>query len=224
MPRTKESSHTQPHLDRVQSGIRIAQSRIRDVQVTQFEAPVVFFAKNVRAQRGGRSEVDVVGKAGDIVVGEQGSATKFEEWREAAVPLEIPLKPERAEAQAIGGVRWLKDDEYGNHVDSIFEASAKDAGKMGFGEDPSKTHAGVKDAGSRGAARYGMAASGPQLNFVSPRLGRNLGPNNSGSKEKKNGKYRKTHELIVETLRLGRELTIQETEVRDKCAKWDREL
>ena len=50
-----EPSHSQPHLNRIQPGIKVPQSCIRNMQVPHIHAPVIFFTQNMRAQsRAGR--------------------------------------------------------------------------------------------------------------------------------------------------------------------------
>ncbi len=88
---------------------------------------------------------------------------------------EVPLEAERVEAYAIGGVRGLEHREDGDCVDRIFESSAKKAGQVRAGEDPSVAQAGVEGAGVASSAAYGVAAARPDLDFVAALLRTGLG-------------------------------------------------
>src|ERR1700722_4524907 len=128
----------------------------------------------MRAQRGGGGEVYGVGVSGDVVVGEEGAAGEFEIGREAAMANEIPLEAERVESQAVGGVGGLENEKHGNSVDGVFETSAKKTGEMRAGDNPSIAEAGVEDAGVAASAADGVAAAGPELDFVTVFFGAGL--------------------------------------------------
>src|SRR5579864_4648459 len=89
----EESSDPQTHLHAVDPWIRHGQACVRDVQVAQFQAYVIFRAQNVYTEGGLRSEVHGVGSHRDVVVGEERAAAQFEIRREAAVAFEVPLEP-----------------------------------------------------------------------------------------------------------------------------------
>jgi len=170
----EEPSHTESNLDRINPRIRESQSRVRDVQVAQFHAPVIFRAEDVCAQRGGGREVHGVGVGGDVVVSEEGASAEFEVGREAAAANEIPLEAERVESQAVGSIGGLEDEKHGNGIHGVFETSAKKAGEMRAGDDPSVAQAGVEDAGVAASAADGVAAAGPELHFMPVFLGAGL--------------------------------------------------
>src|SRR5690349_2810172 len=93
----QKPSDSEANLHGVQPRIHRGQSSIGDVQVAEFDAPVVFVAEEMRAQRGGGGEVDVICKSGNVVVGEEYAAAEFEIWGEASVALEIPLQAKRVD-------------------------------------------------------------------------------------------------------------------------------
>jgi hypothetical protein len=164
--RTEKSSNAKPHLHCINPRIRHGQSRVGDVQIAQFQAPVVLRAEDVRAQGGGRSEIHGVGPEGDVVVGEECASAEFEIRREAAAADEIPLQAERVETHAVGSVGGLEDEKHGNRVDGVLEASAQKAGEMRAGDDPPVAQAGVENAGTPTSAADGVATARPDLDFV----------------------------------------------------------
>jgi hypothetical protein len=91
------------------------------------------------------------------------------------VTLEVPLEDEWVEAYAVGGVGRLEYEKNGNGVDGVFESSAKKAGQVWAGEDPSIAQAGVECAGVAASAGDGVSATRPDLNFVAALLRADLG-------------------------------------------------
>jgi len=170
----EEPSDAEADLDCVDSWIWRGQACVRDMQVAEFDAPVIFWAENVGAERGGGGEVYGVGVGGDVVVGEESASAELEIGGEAAAADEIPLEAERVESHAVGGVGGLEDEKHGNGIDGVFETSAKEAGEMRGGDDPSVAEAGVEDAGVAASAAHGMAAAGPELDFVAVFFGAGL--------------------------------------------------
>ena len=162
----EELSYSQPHLHAVDPWIRRRQARIRNVQVAQFQAQVVFRAEEVRAEGGLRGEVHRVGAGGDIVVREERAAAEFEIGRETPMTFEVPLEPERIKAYAIGGVSGLEDEEDRDPVHRILKPSAEKTGQVRAGQDPSIAQARVEDAGAASSAADGVAACRPDLDFV----------------------------------------------------------
>jgi hypothetical protein len=79
--------------------------------------------------------------------------------------LEVPLEAEGIEAHAIGSVGGLENQEQRHSVDSILEASAKNAGKMRAGEDPAVSESGMENSRANSASRDGVATGGPDLEF-----------------------------------------------------------
>jgi hypothetical protein len=198
-PGTEKSSNAQPHLYRVDPRIRRGQACIGDVQIAQFQAPVVLRAEDVRAQGSGGSEVHGVGAERDVVVGEQRAAAEFEVGREAAAADEIPLQTERVESHAVGGVGGLENEKHGNRIDGVLEASAQKAGEMRAGDDPPVTQAGIEDAGIPASAADGVSAARPDLDFVTVFLGaglrqRDRGEGADGESEQKRAHDWKTHD------------------------------
>ena len=117
---------------------------------------------------GGRGrEVYFAGEGGNVVVGEQDATSQFEIGRKAAMALEVPLEAEGIEAHTIGGIGGLENQEHRHGVNCIFEASAKNAGKMRAGEDPTLSESGIENSRASGASRDGVAAGGPDLPFSS---------------------------------------------------------
>ena len=173
--RAEELSDAQPDLHRIHSRIQVRQACVRDVHVADFDAPVIFLAEDVGAQRGLVHEVHGIGVGRDVLVSEKHAAGEFEVGGEAAVALEVPLQAERVETRAVGGVGGLEGEEDWDGVDCIFEASAEKAGEVGAGEDPSVAQAGVEDAGVAASAGDGVAAAGPGFDFVATLLGAGLG-------------------------------------------------
>src|ERR1700739_1114925 len=120
------------------------------MQVAQCDAPVVFGAKNVGSERGGRRKVHIIGVCGNIVVGEKDSSPEFEIRREVSVSLKVPFQSEWIETYSVRRVCRLKDEEDGNGVEGIFEPSAEKPGEMLAREDPSVAQA--RAEGARTAA------------------------------------------------------------------------
>ena len=140
----KESSDAESNFHGVETGIVIPKPGIRDVQVARFQTPVIFRREDVRTERCGRCKVHAVRSRGYVVVGDEHSTVDFEVRRETAVAFEIPLQPERAEPHTVGGIRGLEDEKDGDGVDSVLKASAKKAGEMRAGKDPSIAQTGVE--------------------------------------------------------------------------------
>ncbi len=163
---SKKLADSQPHLHRVDPGIRRGQSGVRDVHVAQLEADVMPGAKDVHAERGLVHEIHRVRSGGNAVVGEDRATGEFKIRREAPATLKVPLQAERIEAHSIRRVRGLENQEDRNGVDRIFEASAEKAGKMWAGKDPSVTQASVEGAGAAATAGDGVSAASPNLNFM----------------------------------------------------------
>src|ERR1700676_3225280 len=132
-------------------------------------------SEDVHAECGLVGKVHAVGAGGDIVVSEEGATGKVEVGEEAALVFAIPLQDERIEAYAVGSIGGLEDEEDGDGVDGILEASAKKSRQMPAGEDPSVAEARVKDAGVASSAADGVAAGGPDLNLLTPFFRAGLG-------------------------------------------------
>src|SRR5579871_1568840 len=162
----QEFTDSQPDLHGVDAGIQISQACVRDVHVTHFKAHVVSRAQQMHAQRSLIHEVDAICVGGNVVVGKQHSAGEFQVRGDIAVTDEIPLQAERIESDAVGGIRGLKDEEYGNGVEGVLEAAAQNAREVGPSKDPSVAQPGVECAGVFGAARDGVAAAHPDLDFI----------------------------------------------------------
>ena len=113
------------------------------------------------------------------------AAAEFDVGRETAVALEVPLEGDGVKAHAVGGVRGLEDEEHGDGIDCVFEASAEKAGKMRAGEDPSVAQAGVEGAGVAASAADGVAAAGPDFDFVAAFFGTGLGQAEGGCDQQK---------------------------------------
>src|SRR5579864_7265352 len=109
MMSAEEPAHPESHLHAVDPGIRRGQACVRNVQVAELQADVIFRAQNVYTEGGLRSEVHGVGAHRDVVVGEERATAEFEIRREAAVAFEVPLEPERIKTYAVGGVGGLEN-------------------------------------------------------------------------------------------------------------------
>ena len=171
----KESSDAESNFHGVETGIVIPEAGIRDMQVARFQTPVIFRREDVRTERGRGGEVHVVRSRGYVVVGDEHSTVEFEVRREASVAFEIPLQSERAEPHTVGGIRGLENEKDGDAVDSVLKASAKKAGEMRAGKDPSIAQPRVEYANVLRAARHRVPASHPQLDFVATLFGTCLG-------------------------------------------------
>src|ERR1700730_6469458 len=120
----EESSDAESDFHRVESGIVIPKTSIRDVQIARFQTPVIFCREDVGTDgcRGGK--VHSVRSCRHVVVRDEHSTVEFEVRRKAAVAVEVPLQPERAGSRSVGGIRGLEDEKDGGGVDGVLKASA----------------------------------------------------------------------------------------------------
>jgi hypothetical protein len=166
----EKPSDSQPDLHCIYSWIQVRQARVGDVHISQFQAPVVLLAEDVRAKSCLIHEVNRVGIRGHCVIGQNDAARELEKRREVAAADEIPLEAKRIESYAVGSVGGLEDEKHWDGIDGVFEASAQKAGKMRVGENPSVAEAGVESAGIAASSSDRMAATTPDLDFVSALL------------------------------------------------------
>jgi hypothetical protein len=71
------------------------------------------------------------------MVREEYAASEFEEGREVAAALEIPLEPKRIKSKSHSCVRGLENQKYGDSIESILEAPAQESWKVRVRENPS---------------------------------------------------------------------------------------
>ena len=194
----EEFADAQAELHCVEAWIYTAEACVGNVQIAEFEAPIIFRAQDVCAEGGRGREVYFAGEGGNVVVGEQHATSQFEIGRKTAMALEVPLEAEGIEAHTIGSVGRLENQEHRHSVHYIFEASAENAGKMRAGEDPTVSESGIENSGASGASRDGVAGGGPDLQFSSAVYGTriNLGGAEGGSgREDENGGNQRTHDF-----------------------------
>src|SRR5580698_5100244 len=146
------------HFHCVQPRIRRGQACIGNMQIAQFDTPVVFRVEDVGTKCRGRSEVNRVGVGGNVFIAEECTAGEFKVRREAAVAFEIPLEAEGIETCAVSSIGGLENQIDRNYADCVFKSSAKQAGQVWTGEHPSVAAAEAENSGIGGAAGNGMAA------------------------------------------------------------------
>src|SRR4029077_10773425 len=138
----------------------------RDVHVAQFEADIVFRAKDVYPECCVVHEVYGVCSGGDVVVREQHSAGEFQIRRDATMVLEIPFESKWIEADAVGGIGRLENEEERNGIDRILESTAQKTGKVRAGQHPSVAQPGIEESCIATPAAYGVSAASPDLDLA----------------------------------------------------------
>ena len=161
-----EQTKTQTELNGVDAGIRRCQPGVRNVHIANFGAEVVLAAKKVESGSGAGGEIDAGCSFGHFCIGKEGAAANFEVRNYALARVQRPLESERIYACAVGGVRFLNDQEDGDGVDSIFQSAAQETGSVRSGEDQAVTEAYVPDAVAGLASIDPVATAGPHLQFV----------------------------------------------------------
>src|SRR6266852_9677452 len=161
-----EETKTQTKLNGIDAGIGRCKSGVRNVHVADFRADVVLAAQEVEAKSAAGGEIDAGCEFGHFCIGKEGAAANFEVRNYALARVQRPLESERIYACAVGGVRFLNDQEDGDGVDSIFQSAAQETGSVRSGEDLAVTEAFVPDAVAGLASIDPVATAGPHLQFA----------------------------------------------------------
>jgi len=165
-PAAGEPAHAEAELDGVDSGIGRGQPGIGNMQVAKFDAPVEPVLEDVDSERPAGREIHSGSSAGHLVVGEEDPATEFEVGHNTTAGFKVPFQRHGIEAQPIGGVGGLEDQEDGNHIHRIFKAAAQEAGAVRLGQDPAVARPDVPHSGVRGTSVGAVPAASPKLNLV----------------------------------------------------------
>ncbi len=96
------------------------------------------------------------------------------------MPLEVPFQAEGIEAYAIGRARGLEYQKDRNAIHRIFESTAKKARQMRSGKYPTIAQSGIESASIAASSANRVAAPGPDLDFVAPFFGADLGKGQYG--------------------------------------------
>jgi N-methylhydantoinase B/oxoprolinase/acetone carboxylase alpha subunit len=86
-----ENAPANPHSKRIGAGIERSKLRIRDVEIAEIHAPVVFASKNVDADSAGGGEIKMRFPTRYLARADQTAAAEFNVRRNSTVRLEIPL-------------------------------------------------------------------------------------------------------------------------------------
>jgi hypothetical protein len=178
-----ESSHSDPHLHRIDSRIRVRQSRVRDVHIATLQRPGILSEK-VKSESGRGSEVYVGSPRRYVFVGKQRSTVQFEVRYDIATSGEVPLQAQGIHSPTVGSIGFLNDDECGNGIENVLKTPFEKAWAMGTCENPPVAHPSIPDSIVRGAAGNGGPAAGPNLKFISAVLGTPLRQGNICAKNR----------------------------------------
>ncbi len=80
------------HLHRIQSWIRHSQPRVRNMQIANFNAPVVFLSQDMSPDGRRGSEVNGVCERGNILIRKQHPAAQFKIGGDTSSGSEIPFQ------------------------------------------------------------------------------------------------------------------------------------
>ncbi len=178
-----EAAKADSKLNGIDAGIRSSQPGVGNVHEAHFSADVVFAPQEVEADGAAGGEIDAGSAFGDFGIGKESAAAKLEVGNDAAAVGQHPLEGERIDAGAVGGVRFLNDEENGDGVDGIFQTAAEKPRAMGIGENQAVTEADVPNAVAGLGAVGAVASASPYLNFVAARDRAGLGACQRGTEE-----------------------------------------
>ena len=80
--------------------------------------------------------------------------------------LEIPLEPQRIEADAVSRVCRLKGKKHRDSIDGVLKTAPQKSREMWVCEDPSVAQARVEDADMAASAAHGVSAARPDLDLA----------------------------------------------------------
>src|SRR5207245_6512935 len=161
-----EPADAEAELDGVDPRVGRREARVGNVHVADFHAPMEALAENVHSQRRAGSEIHLRGSGGNLVIGEQSSATELEVGHDPATSFEVPLQIHRIDAGPKRAVAALDQQESRGSVHGILKGAAQEARAVRAGEYPAVAQANVPHAGIGSASRGAAPAAGPKLNFV----------------------------------------------------------
>src|SRR6266700_181494 len=172
-----EQAKAKTQLNGIDAWIGCGKTRVRNLHVTDFRADIVLAAEEMQAESGAGGEIDARRCFRNFGIGKERAAANFEIGDHAARRVQRPFERERIYAHAVGGVRFLNDQEERNGVHGIFQAAAQETGAVRPGENQAVTEADVPDAVTGLAAAEAVAAAGPDLQLVSSLDGAGLSAN-----------------------------------------------
>src|SRR5215472_12644796 len=170
-PAGQKPPQTHSHLQGINSGVVGGQTGVGNMHVSQFQAAVVFLAKEVSAQRNTRREIFFRRERGYLIVGEQRSPTQLNIGSQAVPRGKVPLEIYRVNSKAIGGISGLKHQEGGDCVERRLETALQKSGAVRTSQDPTVPESQVPDAGITGASAHRVASATPYLDFAPAVLG-----------------------------------------------------
>ena len=158
-----EKTEAQTELNGIDARIQRGKPSIRNMHVAYFRADVVPATQEVEAQGAASREIDARCAFWHLCIGKESAAADFEIGDDAGVRVQRPFEGERVYANAVGGVRFLNDQEYRNGVHRVFQAAAEGTWSVWRGEDQPVAESYVPNAVAGLAAIDPVAAAGPHL-------------------------------------------------------------
>ena len=126
----------------IRAGIKTGQLCIREMEIPEINAPVIFSAQNINPQRPGWREIEMGFAPRNFLGADHAAAAKFYVRGNSMVRLQIPFHDPRVESETIGLAPRLKHHYDGQRIESIFKSAAKKARAVRIGEDPAISETG----------------------------------------------------------------------------------
>ena len=186
-----EAAKTQTKLNRSDAGVGGGEPGVGNVHVADFGADVVLAPQEMQAQGSAGGEIDPRSSSRHLCIGEKSAASNFEVGNDTAVSIERPFEGERIQADAVGGILFLKNDEGRNCIERVFQTATQEAGAMRGGKNQAVAKTQIPNRVAGLAAIEAVAAASPDLNFVlafdGPRLRARCGRIQEQSGKEKSG-------------------------------------
>src|SRR5260370_42109280 len=109
------------------------------MHVAYFRADIVPATQEVEAHGAASREIDARCAFWHLCIGKESAAADFEIRDDAGVRVQRPFEGERVYADAVGGVRFLNDQEYRNGLHPVFQATPEGTWSVRPGESPPVT-------------------------------------------------------------------------------------
>ncbi len=161
-----EPPHAHSNLHRIQPRIRHRQPRIRNMQIPQLHAPVIFRAQHMRPQSRRRSKVHRIRICRNIVIGKQCPATQLKKRRQPPPPHKIPLQPKRIESHPISRIRRLKNQISRLRIHYTLKPPPQKSRQMLPRNHPPIPQPQIKNPRARSPPRHRMPAPTPNLHLM----------------------------------------------------------
>jgi hypothetical protein len=190
---------------RVRAGIERGDLRVRNMEITEVNAPMIFPAKNIYPNCPTGREVEGVRPERNLSFRDQEPAANLDIRRNPPMRLEIPLHNPGIKAESVRFSARLKHHYNRKRIHGIFKSSSQCARAMRIRQDPAVAHSGSPNAIAKRHLRSadGIAAC-PRPNFpfmtgfrpliVLKRCRCRLGSRRQSSQTKQGEEYQKRRE------------------------------